>query len=113
MPQEVLADDKDFVSALRDGLAARIGRDRYELWFGSQVRWKFHGDTLSLLASSTFVLDRLRRQFAPDIRIAARIVFGDIVRTEFCVDEVKCNASACSVLPLPTTKSVSPADEKP
>jgi chromosomal replication initiator protein len=113
MPQEVLAGEMEIVSALCRGLAARIGQDRYELWFGSQVDWEFTGDILFVTARSSFVLDRLRRQFHSDIQIAARLICGESVTVEYRVGE---GDQSFATGPLTSTATFTPgmaSSEKP
>lgn len=65
-------DAQEALKDLRTGLAARIGADRFDLWFGKQVRFELVSDRLSVCAPDQFTLDRLRKQFRSDISIVAR-----------------------------------------
>ena len=54
----------DIVSALEAALSERIGKDRFDLWFGGGVRFHIAGHTLQVLVPDQFVLDRLRNQLS-------------------------------------------------
>jgi chromosomal replication initiator protein len=91
MPQEVSKDDREkdgteIVSAVREALAGRVGRERFELWFGRGVRIEWLGGTLRLVAAEAFRLDCLRRAFRADLLAAAIAVIGASVPLEFAVD---------------------------
>jgi chromosomal replication initiator protein len=86
MPQDVTRDDTEIVSAVREALAGRVGRERFELWFGRGVRIEWLGGTLRLVAAEAFRLDCLRRAFRADLLAAAIAVIGASVPLEFAVD---------------------------
>jgi chromosomal replication initiator protein len=102
MPQEVTRDDKEIVSAVREALAGRVGKERFELWFGRGVRIEWLGGALRgdsvgglrsdsvgglrLVAAEAFRLDCLRRAFRADLLAAAMAVLGTSVALEFAVD---------------------------
>ncbi len=89
MAQEVTRDAQEALKDLRKGLAARIGADRFDLWFGKQVRFELVSDRLSICAPDQFTLDRLRKQFRLDISIVAR----ELVKSEVSLDfQVVANA---------------------
>lgn len=105
MRQEVLRDEMDVVSALRQGLAASIGRERFNLWFGSTVRLELIADTIVISAPDQFTLERVRRQFAPEVQKAAAVILASPLRLEFRVeqrDEVA-ESSPPPLLPAPPT----------
>lgn len=63
-----------FIAALRQ----RLGKDRMELWFGSQVGWQVTGQCkLQILVSSEFVSECILRMFREDLRSVVSEVFGD------------------------------------
>jgi chromosomal replication initiation ATPase DnaA len=63
-----------FLAALRQ----RLGKDRMELWFGSQVLWQVTFDRkLQILVSSGFISDCILRMFRQDLRSVVSEVFGD------------------------------------
>jgi chromosomal replication initiator protein len=86
MPQEVMRDDREIVSAVREALAGRVGRERFELWFGRGTRIEWASGTLRLLTAEAFRLDCLRRAFRADLLAAALAVVGQNVALEFLVD---------------------------
>ncbi|MGE0757851.1 MAG: DnaA/Hda family protein [Pirellulaceae bacterium] len=97
MHQQGLCGEPTVVQAIGRALAERIGRDRFELWFGSQVRWRIDASTVRLMAPNSFVLDRLRRQFAPDIQLVIRTVCGAEFSAEFQVlEHVSLDASSAA-----------------
>lgn len=86
MPQDVTKDDREIVSAVREALAGRVGKERFELWFGRGVRIEWLGGALRLVAAEAFRLDCLRRAFRADLLAAAMAVLGASVPLEFAVD---------------------------
>jgi chromosomal replication initiator protein len=103
MPQDVTRDEKDVVSALRQGLSDRIGADRYALWFSSGVRLSPADRDLVVYAAEPFVLERLRRQFSTDLEEVARHVLGGSpkVRYQVCGDlQGTCEASPSEPMPV-------------
>jgi chromosomal replication initiator protein len=79
-------DDANFAAALRVELVARIGMERYELWFGSQARICLEAGRLVIRAANTFVRDWLRRNFADDLSTCGAAVTGQQMAVEFEVD---------------------------
>lgn len=65
--EEVAKDDTDIVSALRAALADRVGRDRFELWFGVQTRMELEGTTLVLHAPNPLFARWIRANFREDL----------------------------------------------
>ena len=113
MRQDVLGNDKELIAALRAGLVSRLGRERFELWFGSNVRLELAGEAVVVSVSDQFVLERLRRQFGRDIQHAASAAQGCSATVTYRVDasstEQQCDsASAATVtlVPAPTAKVV-------
>ena len=67
---------------IRKRLAARIGADRFDLWFGKLVRFELANHRLQVSAPDQFTLDRLRKQFRSDISVVAH----DVVEGEVSLD---------------------------
>jgi chromosomal replication initiator protein len=86
MRQEVLRDEMDVVSALQQGLAASIGRERFDLWFGSTVQLERVGDMIVISAPDQFTLERIRRQFGRELHKTAAVVASGSLRLEFRVE---------------------------
>ena len=80
-------DEQEVVSELRRGLIQRIGRERFDLWFGTTVRLQPTAGQLVVRAGSQFVLDRLRKQFVQDLEAAGRHVLGDSPQLVFRVED--------------------------
>lgn len=83
---EVAKDDTDIVSALLRALADRIGRQRFEMWFGSSCRFDLDGDALFVDAPSAFFQQWLAANFRGEIEQALWQLVGRSVRVEFRVD---------------------------
>ena len=79
-------DEQEIVSELRCSLIQRIGQERFDLWFGSNVRIQSAADQILVCASSQFVLDRLRKQFIPDLEAAGHHVLGGAPQLMFHVE---------------------------
>lgn len=85
MRQEVLGDEMDVVSTLRQRLASTLGRERFELWFGSQVSLELAGEAIVVSAADPFTLERVRRQFGRDIQRTATALSTVPIAVEFRV----------------------------
>ena len=60
----------EFADRIRAALEQRIGQDRFDLWFDG-VDFLMQDSRLQVTAASTFLVDRLRRDFARAISDAA------------------------------------------
>jgi len=83
---EVTKNDTDIVSALEAALIERIGKDRFELWFGGGVRFHIKGQTLQVSAPDQFVLDRLRNQLRRDLQAVCSALQSAPSRIQFRLD---------------------------
>jgi chromosomal replication initiator protein len=90
MHQEVNQRDREVVSAIQSRLVEQVGNDRFRLWFSSGVRLELASDTLRVIASDRFKLDRLRR-FRNPLNEAAQSVLGRGVQLHFEVDTTQAN----------------------
>ena len=79
--------DMDIVSAVRASLADKIGRDRFEVWFGPSTRLTLNGKALVVEAASKFSRDWLRTHYRRQIESACNAALGDAASVEFRVDE--------------------------
>ena len=79
-------DEQEIVSELRCGLIQRIGQERFDLWFGSNACIQPGANQIQVRAGSQFVLDRLRKQFIPDLEAVGHEVLGGAPRLIFSVD---------------------------
>lgn len=69
-------DDTDIVSALRRALAERVGKDRFELWFGADPQLELAEDRLTLSTPSPLFQDWLARGFRRQIEAVCLEVLG-------------------------------------
>ena len=79
-------DDKDIVSALRAALADKVGKERFELWFGPRTLVVWDGQVLRIAASNSFLLDWIRLNFRAEIEAAAKAVLNCSPQIEFTVE---------------------------
>lgn len=84
--QDVTRDDTDIASAVRAALADRVGKSRYELWFGSGTRLDYEGTSLVVTVPSPFFQDWVRANFRAQIEGACTAVLGACPALEFRVD---------------------------
>ncbi|MCB9937681.1 MAG: AAA family ATPase [Planctomycetaceae bacterium] len=101
-------DAQEVIKDLRKCLAGRIGADRFDLWFGKQIRFELVEDRLSVCAPDQFSLDRLRKHFRSDILSAARELFQREVLLDFQVVAV---AKQTSSAPSPALDSPPPDEQ--
>ena len=69
-------DDREIVSAIRARLVERLGKDRYEVWFGSGTGLAVGGDKLVITVRTQFFKDWLRRHFRKDIEATVEAAVG-------------------------------------
>ena len=86
----------DIVSVLRKAIADRVGKERFELWFGASTLLALNGQTLTVSAPNQFIRDWLRSSFRRQIEEACAVSLGESVSIEFNVDET---------LPQPVSES--------
>jgi chromosomal replication initiator protein len=84
--EEVTTDDMEIVSVLRNALADKVGKERFELWFGASTRLELADDRLIVGAPNRFFTDWLRLNFRRDIEAACLDALGTCPTLEFCVD---------------------------
>jgi chromosomal replication initiator protein len=85
--QEVFTDEIQITAELQSQLAARIGQDRYELWFGPHTKFSLSEHCLLVSADSKFVRDWLRRNFVDEVAECCKAITGRECQVEFEVDE--------------------------
>ncbi len=76
-------DDTEVVAAMRIRLADRIGHDRFELWFGCNVRLVLGESTLAVQVPNQFHQNWLRRNFRRDLEAVCQEVLGRALVIEF------------------------------
>ncbi len=64
-------DDREIVSSIRASLAQRIGKDRYEVWFGPTTQLAVQGESLVVTVPSQFFQDWLRSHFRKDLEASS------------------------------------------
>ncbi len=97
--QEVTISDMEIVSAVRARLAERVGRKRYELWFGTGTELQVGDGALIVVVGNRFIQDWVRSNFRKDLEVAAEQVLDRAVAIEFRVDESLSAASCASLSP--------------
>ena len=104
-------DDKDIVSSIFLNLAAKVGQDRFELWFGAQVRLTIGIATATVEVPNRFYQDWLRRNFRRDVEAACQEILGRAVAVEFRIDPALDSKSADSKLaPRARRRTLSPGN---
>ena len=84
----------EIVLALRAKLAERIGKERYELWFGAGTRLVPQDTALTVEVASPFFQDWLRRHFRSDLETTCWEVLGRRLPVQFHVDETLATSRA-------------------
>ena len=74
------------VKVISDQLSAKIGPDRFELWFSPQT-FKLDDQSVIVLAANSFSLLRLQNRFGADIRQVVDCVCGPQFKIEYEVAE--------------------------
>lgn len=77
---------------MRDALAERVGKERFELWFGASTRLDFGGDVLRIGVPNRFFLDWIRANFRQQIQQACLDTLGASVELEFRIDATLASA---------------------
>jgi chromosomal replication initiator protein len=94
--QDTTMDDKEVVAAVLAALALKIGDDRFELWFGRNVRVVSGQTTLVVQAPNDFHQNWLRRNFRGDLEAACAEVLGRPLAVEFRVSaELRGKGKVC------------------
>jgi chromosomal replication initiator protein len=89
----VTKDDKEIVSALHDALAGKVGKKRYDLWFGSSTRLSFDGLNLRICVPNQCFLDWIRGNFRRYIVEACEDVLGSCPAIDFQIENKKADPS--------------------
>ena len=98
-------DDREIVSALRKTLAGKVGKDRFDLWFGAETRLDYDGCALTIRVPNRFFLEWIRSNFHGQIEDASREVFGDIPPLKFTIDKVPQSAPVADAASRPLSPS--------
>lgn len=100
---EVAKDDMDIVSAIRTALAGKVGKERFEMWFGGRTQLEVVDGALTVAASSEFLRDWLRANFRIPLEGACREVLGPSASVAFVI----ASPSASQFAPQPQPASLS------
>jgi chromosomal replication initiator protein len=103
-PQEVIKDDREIVSAIRARLADRVGKDRYEVWFGVGTQLSVRGEKLVVSVPNQFFQDWLRSHFRKDLEASSLEGFGKPLALEFRIAA----KVAASMPPVETSNEAPP-----
>jgi len=76
----------EIVSAVQAALLDKVGKERFELWFGRGVRMELYGTTLRIAAADSFRLDYLRRALRGELLAVVRAAAIVEIALEFVVD---------------------------
>ena len=90
------------MSALRAALADKVGKERFELWFGSGTRIDWDGQVLRIAAPNSFFLDWIRSNFRAAIEAAGKSVLGRSPEVQFVVAEGQ-NVNGKQAVDVPQT----------
>jgi chromosomal replication initiator protein len=89
-------------------LADRVGKDRYEVWFGPGTQLAVREGTLVVGVPNRFYQDWLRTHFRKDLEVAILETLGQAVALEFRIDHSAAVAKAAKPL-LPAIALPEPA----
>jgi chromosomal replication initiator protein len=95
----VTKDDREIVSALRAHLAERVGKDRYEVWFGATTQLCVGDGTLTIVVPNRFYQDWLRNNFRKDLEAACLATIGQSLLLEFRIDAALATQAKCEAAP--------------
>ena len=94
---ELTKDDMDVVLALLAALADRVGKERFEMWFGPRTRIDWDGQVLTIGAPNPFFLDWIRSNFRAAVEDACLAILGRRPPLEFRVDVAGQSGGAADV----------------
>jgi len=113
----VTKDDKEIVSVLRTALADKVGKDRFDLWFGAETRLDYDGCALNFRVPNRFFLEWIRTNFRRHIENVCQEVLGKIPTLNFILDadddDGRAGAGKSRGGPAPTAAAASPPSNPP
>ena len=95
---ELTKDDMDIVLALLAALADKVGKDRFEMWFGPRTRIDWDGHVLTIGAPNQFFLDWIRSNFRTAVEDACMAILGRRPPLEFRVEIAGESGSAADAM---------------
>ena len=69
-------DEKDVVAVVLSNLSAKVGKDRFAVWFGDNVRLALGESTLVVEVPNQFHQNWLRQKFRADLEATCRETLG-------------------------------------
>jgi chromosomal replication initiator protein len=78
-------DEKEVVASVLSSLASKLGKDRFEVWFGTHVRLVVGESTLVVEVPNQFHQKWLRENFRGDLEAACTEALGRTIAIEFRV----------------------------
>ncbi len=94
---EVITDDREIVAAIRARLADRVGKDRYDVWFGPGTRISLGNEALVVTVRDRFFQDWLRLHFRKDLEAISAEVVGRPITLEFRIAPPVVEAAAVTL----------------
>jgi len=98
----VTNNDREVVTALRAKLADKVGKERYELWFGANTKLAVHGGILTVCVPNQFYQDWLRSHFRKDLEASCMEALGQPLALEFRISPSEAAAVAPSTPDSPS-----------
>ena len=83
-----LSHETDIVSTLRQAVADRVGRERFELWF-SGTTWRYDDGSVTIHGYDPYRIRRLESKMRNEITAACRKAIGSAVELRFRVTEAE------------------------
>lgn len=93
-------DSLDMIAVVRNELRARIGVDRFDLWFQSKVQFRVEGDLWEVVVGESFILQRVQRQFQQTLSEVVRNCVGPSGHLQFRLDPEAFSSAANADLPM-------------
>jgi chromosomal replication initiator protein len=84
--QETSQGDREQLTLFLAALAERIGKDRYDVWFGGNTRLSIRDQALYVETPNRFHQDWLRNHFRRDLEAVLTNVFPQRLTLEFTID---------------------------
>jgi chromosomal replication initiator protein len=98
----VTKDDMEVVSAVRAALADKVGKERFELWFGTGTWFRLDQRALTIGVPNRFFRDWIRSNFRRQIESACLEALGNCPSVKFIVDDALAERGAA--LPVAETQ---------
>ena len=81
--RKLIKDDRDIVSALLAALADKVGKERFDLWFGPPTWFQWDGHVLTVGVANRFFLDWMRSNLRGVVEDACLAILGKRPALEF------------------------------